>query len=82
MEDGENNDYALNPHRNIYGQKQAGGVWYKYLTKKLLMEIVFTKSDIDTCVFCRVSVIYILYKDDSIIAVPNKEDLDNIVAYP
>ena len=33
VEDGDNNDYALKLHRNIYGQKQAGRVWYKYLTK-------------------------------------------------
>ena len=39
MEYGDNNEYALKLHRNIYGQNQYGRVWYKYLTKKLLMEL-------------------------------------------
>ena len=32
VEDGEYNEYSLKLHRNIYGQKQAGRVWYKFLT--------------------------------------------------
>ena len=44
VEDGDNNDYALKLQRNIYGQKQAGRIWYKYLTKKILIELGFTKS--------------------------------------
>ena len=51
LEDGDNNDYALKLQRNIYGQKQAGRVRYKYLTKKLLMELGLTKSDINEFVF-------------------------------
>ena len=53
MDDGENNDYALKFNIKIYSQKQSERVWYKYLTKKLLMELVFTKSDINECVFYR-----------------------------
>ena len=49
VEYGDNNDYVLKIDRNIYGQKQAGRVWYMYLTKKLLKEIGFTKSDTDEC---------------------------------
>ena len=45
------------------------------------MELGFTKSDMDECVFYRGSVMHILYKDDSIIAGPNQEDMDNVVAY-
>ena len=43
VEDGENNYYVINLHRNMYGQKQVGRVWYKYLTKNILMELGFTK---------------------------------------
>ena len=43
------------------------------------MELVFTKSDIDECVFYRGSVMYDLYTDDSIIAGSNQEDLDAVV---
>ena len=49
----DNIDYALKLHINIYGKKQAERVWYKYLTKNLLMELGFTKSEIDECVFYR-----------------------------
>ena len=44
VENGDKNEYALELHRNIYGEKQAGRVWYKYLTKKFLMELGFANS--------------------------------------
>ena len=47
----DNDYYALNLHRNIYGYKKTEKVCYKYLTKNLTKEIGFTKSDIDECVF-------------------------------
>ena len=71
MEDGYNNDYALKLHRNIYGKKKAVRVWYKYLTKKLLLELGLTKSEIDEYLFYSLSVLYILYRDNSIIVGPN-----------
>ena len=36
VEEGKERYYDLKLHKNVYGQKQAGRVWYKYLTKKLL----------------------------------------------
>ena len=56
LKDGYHNDYALKLHRNIYGQKKYGRVCYKYLTKKIIMELGLTKSDINECVFYRGSV--------------------------
>ena len=44
------------------------------------MEVGFTKSEIEECVFYRGSVMYILYTYDSIIAGPNQEDMDDKVA--
>ena len=44
VEDGDNNYYSLNIHRNIYDQKQSGRVWYKYISKKILMDIGLTRS--------------------------------------
>ena len=44
------------------------------------MKIGFTKSEIDECGFYRGSFVYILYKYDSIIAGPNQEDMDAVVA--
>ena len=71
-------DYVLKLHRNIYGQKQAGRVWYRYLKEKLT-SIGFVKSAIDEGVFYRGRVIYILYTDDSILAAPTKEEVDKTI---
>ena len=79
MEDGDNNEYSIKLHINIYGQKQAGRFWYKYLAKKLIMELGLTNSYIDEFVFYRVPVMYILYKYYSIISVPNKENMDAVL---
>jgi hypothetical protein len=42
--------YAQRLIKNLYGQKQAGRIWYQYLTKGL-QELGFTKSTVDECVF-------------------------------
>ena len=56
IESGDKNDYVLKIHRNIYGQKQAGRVWNKYLADKLIKEVGFTQSKVDECMFYRGSV--------------------------
>ena len=60
-------DNALLLHSNVYGQKQAARVWYKYLESRLVQRAGFTKSKIDDCIFYRGNVIYILYTDDSVL---------------
>ena len=70
--------HVLKLHRNIYGQKQAGRVWYRYLQEKLT-SIGFKKSEIDEGVFYRGRVVYILYTDDSILAAPTKEEVDKTI---
>ena len=37
----DKNQYVLMIHKNIYGQKQVGRVWHKYLTDKLMSEVGF-----------------------------------------
>jgi hypothetical protein len=66
----------LDVHRNIYGQKQAGRVWNQYLTKKLIGSLSFTQSKVDECVFYRGKTIYALYTDDSILAGPDKKEIE------
>ena len=56
----------LKLHKNVYGKKHAGRVWYRYLNQKLLEELVFEISQVDECVFYLVKTVYILYTDDSI----------------
>ena len=46
--------FVLKIHRNIYGQKQAGKVWNKYLVGKLVQELGYTDK-----------LLYVLYTDDS-----------------
>ena len=73
-------DYVLKLHRNVYGQKQAGRVWNKYLVDRLINQVGFKQSKVDECVFYRGNVIYVLYTDDSILAGPNQDDIDQAIA--
>ena len=76
MVEGDQDQYALQIHRNIYGQKQAGRVWNQYLVSKLTSKkIGFTQSKHDECVFYKGNIVYILYTDDSILAGPDKAEL-------
>ena len=79
MDNGKSEDYLLKIHRNIYGQKQAGRVWNQYLVNKLTKEIGFKQSKIDECLFYKGNVIYVLYTDDSLLAGPNKNEVDEII---
>ncbi len=47
---GNSTDHVLKLLRNLYGQKQAGREWNKYLVEKL-REINFSQSLVDDCVF-------------------------------
>ena len=44
------------------------------------MELGFTKSEINECVFYKGSVMYILYTYESTITGPNQEELDTVVS--
>ena len=74
----EKGEWVLKVKKNIYGQKQAGRVWNKYLIKRL-KKIGFVPSDHDECIFYRGNCIYLLYTDDSILAGPCNKDIDQVV---
>ena len=77
---GKNKDeYVLKLNKNVYGQKQAGRVWNKYLEKKLIEEVGFTKSKIEECVFYKNKTIYVLYTDNSILVGPDEDEKDQII---
>ena len=77
---GENSkDYVLKLNRNVYGQKQASRVWNKFLEEKLINEAGFKKSKVDDCVFYKNKTMYMLYTDDSILAGPDKNEIDQII---
>ena len=67
---------VLKLHCNLYGQKQAGQVWYEYLHKRLITKAGFVQSKRDECLFYRGKVMYALYIDDSILGAPTSQELD------
>jgi hypothetical protein len=63
----------------VYGQKQAGRVWNKYLVTKLTKELKLVQSKTNECVFYRGTTMYVLYTDDSILAGPDKKEINQII---
>ena len=78
--DGDPRDFVLRLHKNVYGQKQAGRVWNRYLTKKLVNEVGFVQSKVDECIFFKGRVMYLLYTDDSILAGPSQKEINDVIA--
>jgi hypothetical protein len=76
---GDPRNYVLKIHRNIYGQKQAGRVWNKYLVNKLVKELGFKQSRVDECVFYRGKTLYVLYTDDSLLAGPDAKEIQRVI---
>lgn len=74
-----NRTHCLELLRNLYGQKQAGRVWNRFLVEGLL-NIGFKQSKIDECVFYKGNVIFFVYVDDGCFIGPNKEEIDQAIA--
>jgi hypothetical protein len=74
----EGQDYVLTLVKNLFGQKQAGRVWNQHLVNKL-KEFGFIPSDIDECLFYKGKSVFTLYTDDSILAGPDPQELDDII---
>ena len=74
VDESDNRRYALGLKANVFGHKQAGRVWNKYLVTKLI-KIGFVPSEIDECVFYKDGMIYVLYTDDFMLTVPNHKQL-------
>ena len=70
--------HALKLIRNVYGQKQAGHVWNKFMDKGM-RDIGFTPSKYDPYLYYRVPVIFLVYFDDCIVFGPNSQALDQVV---
>lgn len=79
IEEGSNDNYVLKIRRNIYGQVNAGRVWNNYLTDKLINRLGFVQSKVDKCMFFKGKTIYLLYTNDSILARPDKKEIENII---
>ncbi|KAL7575276.1 hypothetical protein ACA910_001801 [Epithemia clementina (nom. ined.)] len=70
--------HALKLKQNLYGQKQAGRIWNKYLDAGLA-EIGFAPSKIDPCLYYRGQVILLVYIDDCVLFSPKKTDLAAVI---
>jgi hypothetical protein len=78
LTDHDRKEYVLKLEKNLYGQKQAGRVWYQHL-KKNLVKLGFKPSEHDECVFYHGTTIFIVYTDDTILLGPNKGEIDKLV---
>ena len=75
----DRNAVVLELHGNLYGQKQAGWVWYEYLCKQLVTKAGFMQSKHYDCLFYRGKVMYALYTDDSILGAPTCQELEEAI---
>jgi hypothetical protein len=75
---GNSEDYVLKLLMNIYGQKQAGHVWNKYLVEEMNL-IGFKQSLIDDCVFYHGDIIFMVYVDDGIFIGSNDTQLQDVI---
>ena len=70
--------HVLKLTKNIYGQKQAGRVWNRYLDEGL-GEISFKPSKMDLCLYFHGHIALLVYIDDCIMFGPNLAELDKVV---
>ena len=73
-----NKTHCLQLLRNLYGQKQAGRVWNRYLVEGLL-NVGFKQSKVDECVFYKGKVIFFVYVDDGCFIGPDKAVIDQAI---
>ena len=69
---------VLKLRKNLYGQKQAGRVWFKHLTSKL-KKIGFEPSEVDECTFYKGSCVFFFYVDDGIFLSPDKNEVNKAI---
>ena len=53
-------------------------MWNQYLVRKL-RAIGFKQSEVDECVFFKGRMVYVLYTDDSILAGPDRDEIDRTI---
>ena len=75
---GSRKTHVLKLTKNLYGQKQAGRVWFKYLADKL-KKIGFKQSAVDECVFYRGPLIFFFYVDDEVFICKENKIVDDAI---
>jgi Reverse transcriptase (RNA-dependent DNA polymerase) len=59
--------------------KQAGKVWYTYLTNILINELLLVQSRYDPCVLWRRRCIIVIYTDNTIITGADEDEIDFMI---
>ena len=70
--------HALKLICNVYGQKQAGRAWNKYMDRGM-HKIGFTPSKFDPCLYYRSPMIFLVNIDNCIIYGPDNQAIDKVV---
>ena len=71
--------HALKLVHYVYGQKQAGHVWNKYMDQGM-KEMGFKLSSFDPCLYYRGSIVFLVYINDCITFGPDSPSIDTVVA--
>ena len=75
---GSKRSHVLKLRKNLYGQKQAGLVWFRHLTRRL-KKIGFKQSKVDECIFYKGSCVFFFYVDDGIFLSPDSSLVDKAI---
>ena len=70
--------HALKLICNVYGQKQAGQAWNKYMDQGM-RKISFTPSTYNPCLYYRGSTVFLVYINDWIVFGPNEQSINKVV---
>ena len=71
--------HVLKLKKNLYGGRNSGRIWNKYLHEGLL-NIGFKQSNVDECVYYRGKCIFLCYVDDGILIHPDPKEIDQVIA--
>ena len=77
--EGSRKTHCLKLIKNLYGSKAAGRVWQQHLFKGLL-DIGFTQSHTDECVFYKGTAMFMVYTDDGIFCGPDMDEINGLFA--
>ena len=75
----QRSDYALKIKKNLYGLKQASYNWSELL-KEGLLQLGFTQSIVDPCLYFKYDIICAIYVDDTIIQSPDDYKIDQVIS--
>ena len=73
-----NEKFVLKLKRNLYGLKQAAFHWNELLTAGLI-QVGFTQSESDPCLFLKSDIICVIYVDDTIFFAPKTATIESII---